>query len=108
MPESNPEAEPKVAIRNVRTREFRYLHSELPIRIQELATKAFRFFVDTPRHPSLRLHRLKDDTAGRHRDGSISVSLSRQYRAIYFTNGDVNVWYWIGTHADYDRFTGAT
>ena len=30
-----------------------------------------------------------------------------QYRAIYATDEDgVNVWYWIGTHADYDVFVG--
>ena len=39
--------------------------------------------------------------------GSFSVSVTMNYRAIFFLDGPVNVWYWIGTHADYDRFTGA-
>lgn len=30
-----------------------------------------------------------------------------QYRAIYFVQGEINVWYWIGTHAAYKRFTGS-
>jgi hypothetical protein len=30
-----------------------------------------------------------------------------QYRAIYVVDGDINVWYWIGSHADYDRFIGS-
>jgi hypothetical protein len=30
-----------------------------------------------------------------------------QYRAIYVLGDDgVNVWYWIGTHADFDVFAG--
>ena len=29
-----------------------------------------------------------------------------QYRAIYVEVGDTNVWYWIGTHAAYNHFTG--
>ena len=29
-----------------------------------------------------------------------------RYRAVYIVDGDANVWYWVGTHADYDRFTG--
>ena len=43
---------------------------------------------------------------GQHEAGSVSVSITRQYRAIYVRQGEVNVWYWIGTHADYDTFTG--
>jgi hypothetical protein len=31
-----------------------------------------------------------------------------QYRAIYVVDEetDQNVWYWIGTHAQYEKFTG--
>ena len=37
---------------------------------------------------------------------SSSVSITMQYRAIYTVDGTDNVWYWIGTHADYDVFIG--
>ena len=37
---------------------------------------------------------------------SISVSVTIGYRAIYVVRNNGNVWYWIGTHADYDKFTG--
>jgi hypothetical protein len=37
----------------------------------------------------------------------VSISVTIGYRAIYVTDEDgTNVWYWIGTHADYDTFTG--
>ena len=29
-----------------------------------------------------------------------------KYRAIGVVDGATTVWYWIGTHADYDVFTG--
>jgi hypothetical protein len=29
-----------------------------------------------------------------------------QYRAIYVVEDGVNIWYWIGTHAEYDQFIG--
>lgn len=92
--------------RNVRTREFRYLYGELPPRIRILGLKTYELFLENPRHPSLALHALKDNIKGSHKDGSFAVSITMRYRAIYFVDGDVNVWYWVGSHADYNRFTG--
>lgn len=36
----------------------------------------------------------------------MSVSITMQYRAIYVVDGDTNVWYWIGSHSDYNNFIG--
>jgi hypothetical protein len=49
---------------------------------------------------------LDDNDKGRHRKGSISVSITMKYRAIYVVEENVNVWYWIGTHNDFENFTG--
>lgn len=51
---------------------------------------------------------LDDTKKGKHVPGSYSVSITMQYRAIYFLDVETkqNVWYWVGTHAEYDRFTG--
>ena len=78
----------------------------LPARVQKLATQVFERFCENPDHPSLRRHRLEDTDKGQHRTGSYSISISMQYRAIYVEDEDTNVWYWIGSHADYDTFTG--
>ena len=32
--------------------------------------------------------------------------ITMQYRAIYVVDGNTNVWYWCGSHNDYDNFTG--
>jgi hypothetical protein len=35
------------------------------------------------------------------------VSITMKYRALYVVEGDTNVWYWIGTHNDYENFIGS-
>lgn len=94
--------------RNRTTRDFRELFARLPEHIQELTRDACLLFDRDPAHPSLRHHELLDRKAGKHVPGSYSVSVTMQYRAIYVVDPSdgTNVWYWIGTHADYDRFTG--
>jgi hypothetical protein len=82
------------------------MFAALPERIQRLATAAFHLFEDDPDHPSLRLHPLDDMKKGRHENGSVSVSLTGGYRAIYVVRGNVNLWYWIGSHSDYNTFAG--
>ena len=94
------------AQRNVRVSLFRFYFDELPQDIQKLATKAFKLFCVNPYHPSLRWHKLKDNKKGSHYPYSFSVSINMQYRAIYFVGNSTNVWYWVGTHAAYNQFTG--
>lgn len=91
---------------NVRTVGYKRMESELPKPIQELARAAYRLFLNSPSHPSLRHHQLKDTKQGRHHKGSCSVSIGYQYRAIYVPDGATNVWYWIGTHQGYNNFVG--
>ncbi len=90
------------------TREFSYLAGGLPERIRKALGKAIRIWSENPTHPSLRLHQLKDTKKGRHLPTSFTVSINMQYRAIYVMDGPTAVWYWIGTHAQYDRFTGSS
>lgn len=83
------------------------MFAKLPANIQALARAAFQLFRQNPDHPSLRRHPLADTRKGRHQTGSFAVSIDRRYRAIYVVNGDTNVWYWIGSHSDYNNFIGA-
>ena len=66
----------------------------LPVEIRELADKNYELLKSHPRHPSLHFKRL----------GSLwSVRIGAHYRALGMEeDGDV-VWFWIGTHAEYDR-----
>ncbi len=104
---TKPEDEtPSSARINRRTKAFRFLYDELPVQVQEAAKKAFALFLRDPAHASLRLHELKNNSKGQHLNGSFSVSIGKQYRAIYVVEGNKNIWYWIGTHAKYNHFSG--
>jgi hypothetical protein len=48
-------------------------------------------------HPSLRFKPLKDDVW--------SVRINQNYRALGRRDGGLIVWFWIGTHAEYDKLT---
>lgn len=100
--------------RNRTSRQFRDQYAKLPKAIQEATRDGCRLFDKDPNHPSFRHHGLEDRKAGSHTPASFSVSITMQYRAIYVrVTGDsegeeeINLWYWIGTHADYKRFTGS-
>ena len=99
---------PETARNNRRTAELRSLYDFLPNRVKAVAVSAFNRFCCNRKHPSLRLHRLKETSKGQHDPDTFSVSVGSQYRARYFEDGDTNVRYWIGSHADYDKFPGVT
>jgi hypothetical protein len=92
--------------RNVRTKNYRERLEHLPVHIQRLAQLAFERFVENPTDPVLDNHPLNDTHRGRHRKGSRAVAITQRYRAIYVVDADVNVWYWVGSHEDYNNFTG--
>ena len=91
---------------NKSTRSFREQYRRLPEHIQALTRAACERFDQDPSHRSLRLHQLADSSRSSALPGSFSVSISMQYRAIYVVVDGQNVWYWIGSHAEYDRFLG--
>jgi hypothetical protein len=80
--------------------------AKLDSRVADLAAAAFAAFQRDPEAPVLHNHALDDCHRGRHQTGSRAVWVSYRYRAIYVVDGDTNVWYWIGTHEDYNIFTG--
>lgn len=69
--------------------EFWQLYRELPPEIKAAARKAYASFLHDPRHASLRLERLRSDP--------------RDYRAVALRSGDDWLWFWIGTHKEFDR-----
>jgi hypothetical protein len=93
--------------RNRTTRSFREQFARLPSHIQELVRGACVLYDANPNLTSFRRHELKDLKKGHHVPGSISITPTMQYRAIYHEADGINHWYWIGTHADYKKFTGS-
>jgi hypothetical protein len=69
-------------------------YSYLPPAIQQLADANFDILKRNPRHPSLHFKQV-----GRF----WSVRIGLRYRALGVSVLDGVVWFWIGTHSDYDR-----
>ena len=79
------------------SRKFWECYEKLPAEVQALADKNFELMKAEPSHPSLRLK-----SVGEYR----SVRVGLRYRALGIeTAGDI-VWFWIGTHAAYDKILG--
>ena len=75
------------------SRAFWEAYEKLPEQVRDLADRNFALLKENPRHPSLQLKRVG-------RFWSVRVGL--RYRALATeTDGDL-IWFWIGSHADYD------
>lgn len=72
-------------------------YEDLPPAIQKLADQHFELLRQNPRHASLRFKRV-----GKY----WSVRAGGSYRALAVEAPDGLVWFWIGTHAEYDRLIG--
>ena len=69
-------------------------YTALPLEIRELADKNFALLKDNPRHPSLQLNRI----------GALwSARVGSDYRALALDDSRGFVWFWIGSHAEYDQ-----
>ena len=79
------------------TRKFWRLFSDLPLDTQRDAKRAYRLFQDNPSHPGLQFKKLEGE------DNIYSVRIGLEYRALAVMTKDRVVWYWIGTHSEYDR-----
>ena len=83
-------------MRSRTTPRFRRAFGKLPRRIQQQAREAYELFLNSPDHPSLRLKRIHSA-----RD-IFSVRITRAYRALGVREGDLMIWFWIGSHDEYD------
>ena len=70
----------------------------LPLSIQKIADKNFEILKSDPKHPLLRLKKV-----GRY----WSVRVGIHYRALAVGVEDGLLWFWIGSHADYDKLLNA-
>lgn len=69
----------------------------LPADVRELADKTYDLLDANPQHPSVRLKKV----------GSYwSARVGAGHRALAVEVDDGLLWFWIGTHADYDRIVG--
>ncbi|MDQ6695718.1 MAG: hypothetical protein M3014_15125 [Chloroflexota bacterium] len=68
-------------------------YNRLPEHIRELADKNFALLKDDSQHQSLHFKKI----------GRLwSVHVGLQYRALGLDKGGAIVWFWIGSHSDYE------
>ena len=80
------------------TTKFRQAFTKLPEQIQKQARTAYRQFKQDPSHPSLRFKKVHSTLP------IYSARITKNYRAVGQLDGDTMIWFWIGTHSDYDKF----
>lgn len=70
---------------------------DLPSEIQEQTRRAYARFRENPSHPGLRFKKIQD------RGNVHSARITRDYRAPGTVEGDEVVWFWVGSHEEYER-----
>ena len=76
---------------------FRFCFDALPIRVQQSARRAYRLFLKDARHPSLQFKQVHPSR------GIFSARVALGYRALAVRDGDDLIWFWVGSHSDYDK-----
>jgi hypothetical protein len=71
----------------------------LPVNVQQLARDSYLLLKQNPSHPSLQFKPVKN---GAFR----SVRISLGYRALGVPVDQGVQWFWIGSHAEYDKLIG--
>ena len=69
-------------------------YRELPEAMRKLADKNFELLKADPHHPSLHFKKINQ---------LWSVRVGAHYRELGLDRGETIIWFWIGSHADYDR-----
>jgi hypothetical protein len=80
------------------TRKFRELLAELPMQVRAQARQAYGLFRQNPSHPGLRFKKVHPDPP------IYSARVGIGHRAVGALDGDTVIWFWIGAHAEYDKF----
>jgi hypothetical protein len=68
-------------------------YNRLPGDVQALAIKQYKLWLENPRHPSVRFKKVGVFWSARVND---------DFRAAGILDGDTVIWFFIGTHAEYE------
>jgi hypothetical protein len=69
----------------------------LPSSVKDKARDAHRLWMQDPWHPSLQFKKVHE------RYDIFSVRIDLGWRALCVKEGDNCIWFWIGSHSEYDR-----
>lgn len=81
-------------MKHIASRKFWKCYEALPSEVRELADKNFKLLKADPKHPSLHFKQIGDIW---------SVRVGKKYRALGLDKQDTVIWFWIGSHSEYDK-----
>lgn len=79
------------------TARFHRLFAKLPSHVQEIARKNYALWKNDPAHPSLDFKKVFS------KEEMYFIRIGSDWRALCQRSGDEIVWYWIGSHSEYDK-----
>lgn len=84
-------------MKSLTTPQFWKLYDALPEEVQQRADKAYKLWQINPRAQGLYFKRVGK------RKPIYAVRIDREYRALGILEGDAILWFWLGSHDEYDR-----
>jgi hypothetical protein len=78
--------------------DFWWCYRKLPESVRGIADKNFELLKANPRHGSLQLKKVAADI--------YSARIGLDHRALAFDRGEYLLWFWIGSHDEYNRLIG--
>jgi len=79
------------------TEDFLACFAALPHAVKAQARKAYRLWRQNAAHPSLQFKKVHT------REPIYSVRISLGWRVLGLLKGDTIYWFWVGSHAEYER-----
>ena len=79
------------------TEDFLACFRQLPEDVKEKARRNYRFWRQNPNHPSLQFKKVHT------REPIYSVRVGIGWRVLGLRGDETIYWFWIGTHAEYER-----
>jgi hypothetical protein len=87
-------------VKSLTTAQFRKMFADLPKQVQEQTRKAYLQFKKDPSYPSLRFKKVHPKLP------IYSAIINRDYRAVGQLEEDTVIWFWVGSHAEYNVLLG--
>ena len=87
-------------MKHTASKRFWKCHDELPAEVQALSKKNFELLKLDPGHPSLQFKLLGNGKL-------YSARVGHYYRVLGLPRQNAIHWFWIGTHAEYDKLIAA-
>jgi mRNA-degrading endonuclease RelE of RelBE toxin-antitoxin system len=72
-------------------------YKSLPLPIRTIAKKQYKLFKINPYHSSLHFKRLHSNKP------IYSARINKNYRTLGVIQENIIIWFWIGSHDDYDK-----